>query len=115
MFEIVTQETLSQFEAFIAAHPKGHFLQSVRWAPVKSDWKWEGILSRDDNGNVRGAMSVLIRKMPAVPYKLMYAARGPVCDLDDTQALRDLTEGAACLAKKNKAYALRIDPDVPSN
>ena len=115
MFEIVTQETLPLFEAFIEGHPKGHFLQSKQWAPVKPDWTWEGILSRDEEGNVRGAMSVLIRKMPGVPYKLMYAARGPVCDLDDRDAMKDLTNGAAVLAKKNNAYALRIDPDVPSD
>ncbi|MBP3587583.1 MAG: peptidoglycan bridge formation glycyltransferase FemA/FemB family protein, partial [Clostridia bacterium] len=115
MFEIVTQETLPLFEAFIEGHPKGHFLQSKQWAPVKPDWTWEGILSRDEEGNVRGAMSVFIRKMPGVPYKLMYAARGPVCDLDDRDAMKDLTNGAAVLAKKNNAYALRIDPDVPSD
>ena len=114
MFEIVTQETLPQFEAFVQHHPKGHFLQSHLWAPVKSDWKWEGLLSRGEDGAVRGAMSVLIRKMPGVPYRLMYAARGPVCALSDTAALKDLTDGAAVLARKYNAYALRIDPDVPS-
>lgn len=115
MFEIVTKETLPQFEAFVEHHPKGHFLQSHLWAPVKPDWTWEGLLSRSADGSVRGAMSVLIRKMPGVPYKLMYAARGPVCDLNDREALRDLTQGAAVLAKKHRAYALRIDPDVPSS
>ena len=115
MFEIVTKETLPQFETFVEGHPKGHFLQSNLWAPVKPDWTWEGILSRNEAGEIRGAMSVLIRKMPGVPYKLMYAARGPVCDLNDRDALKDLTDGAAVLAKKYNAYALRIDPDVPSD
>ncbi len=115
MFEIVTRETLPQFEAFVEGHPKGHFLQSHLWAPVKPDWVWEGLLSRGADGSVRGAMSVLIRKMPGVPYRLMYAARGPVCDLSDREALADLTQGAAVLAKKHRAYALRIDPDVPSS
>ena len=115
MFEIVTQKTLPQFEAFVQHHPKGHFLQSHLWAPVKSGWQWEGLLSRGEDGAVRGAMSVLIRKMPGVPYRLMYAARGPVCALSDTAALKDLTDGAAVLARKYNAYALRIDPDVPSS
>lgn len=115
MFEIVTQQTLPQFEAFVAHHPKGHFLQSHLWAPVKSDWTWKGILSREENGQVRGAMSVLIRKMPGVPYRMMYAARGPVCGLKDREALKDLTDGAAVLAKQYRAYALRLDPDVPSS
>ena len=92
MFEIVTKETLSQFETFVEGHPKGHFLQSNLWAPVKPDWAWEGLLSRGADGQIRGAMSVLIRKMPGVPYKLMYAARGPVCDLNDRDALKDLTD-----------------------
>ncbi len=114
MLEIVTKETLPQFEAFVEGHPKGHFLQSHLWAPVKSDWVWEGLLSRREDGAVRGAMSVLIRKMPGVPYRMMYAGRGPVCDLDDREALEELTQGAAQLAKKYNAYALRLDPDVRS-
>ena len=114
MLEIVTKETLPQFEAFVEGHPKGHFLQSHLWAPVKSDWVWEGLLSRREDGAVRGAMSVLIRKMPGVPYRMMYAGRGPVCDLDDREALEELTQGAAQLAKKYNAYALRLDPGVRS-
>lgn len=114
MYEFVNETNLPQFEAFIRRHPKGHFLQSHTWAPVKSDWTWEGILRRDGSGEITGAMSVLLRKMPGVPYRMMYAARGPVCDVHDGETLRELTEGAAVLAKKYKAYALRIDPDVPS-
>ncbi|MBQ1706088.1 MAG: peptidoglycan bridge formation glycyltransferase FemA/FemB family protein [Clostridia bacterium] len=115
MFEFVNEQNLPQFEAFVQSHPKGHFLQSHDWAPVKSDWKWEGILRRNEAGEITGAMSVLLRKMPGVPYQMMYAARGPVCDLHDADTLRELTQGAAVLAKKYKAYALRIDPDVSSS
>lgn len=115
MYEIVTEQTLPQFEAFVAGHPKGHFLQSYDWAPVKNDWKWEGILRRDDSGTITGAMSVLIRKMPGVPWSMMYAARGPVCDVHDKQTILELTAGAAGLAKKYNVYALRIDPDIKSD
>ena len=115
MFEFVNEQNLPQFEAFVQSHPKGHFLQSHDWTPVKSDWKWEGILCRNEAGEITGAMSVLLRRMPGVPYRMMYAARGPVCDIHDADTLRELTQGAAVLAKKYKAYALRIDPDVPSS
>ncbi|MEA5040431.1 MAG: peptidoglycan bridge formation glycyltransferase FemA/FemB family protein [Clostridiaceae bacterium] len=112
MVEIVTKETLSDFEAFVCSHPKGHFLQSFAWSAVKGSWKWEGLLSRDADGHIRGALSVLIRRVPGTPYALMYGARGPVCDPHDKEALADLTEGAAALAKKHNAYALRLDPDI---
>ena len=115
MSELVTQETLAEFEAFVCAHPKGHFLQSHKWSAVKGSWKWEGLLSRDAHGCVRGALSVLIRRVPVTPFTLMYGARGPVCDSHDRAALADLTEGARVLAKKHNAYALRLDPDISNS
>lgn len=115
MYEFVTEQTLPQYEAFVEGHPKGHFLQSHLWAPVKSDWQWRAILRRDEAGQITGTMSVLIRKMPGVPYRMMYAARGPVCDAHDRETLRELTLAAAELAKQCRAYALRLDPDIPSS
>ena len=114
MIEFVTNENLAAYDAFIEQHPKGHFMQSSLWAKQKPDWKWEGILSRGDNGEIRGAMSVLIRKVPYIPYYLMYAGRGPVCDIHDRAVLAELTDGARVLAKKYRAYSLKIDPDVPA-
>ena len=58
---------------------------------------------------------MLIRKLPALPYSLMYSARGPVCDIHDKKTLSELFKAAEMLAKKHKAYALRIDPDVLSS
>lgn len=112
MIEFVNTENIAVYDAFVAAHPKGHFMQSSMWSKQKPEWKWEAILSKDNDGNIRGAMSVLIRKVPYLPYTLMYAGRGPVCDIHDKDVVSDLTEGAKQLAKKYKAYSLKIDPDV---
>lgn len=115
MVEIVSTDTLAEFEAFVSAHPKGHFLQSHKWSAVKPNWKWEGLMVRNEDGAVRGALSVLIRRIPGTPYTLMYGARGPVCDPHDRSALAALTEGARALARKHNAYALRLDPDIVSS
>ena len=37
---------------------------------------------------VRGSLAVLIRKVPMLPYTLMYAGRGPVCDSHDEKTLQ---------------------------
>ena len=84
MIEFVTNENIAAYDAFVEAHPKGHFMQSSMWAKQKPDWKWEGILSKDSNGYIRGAMSVLIRKVPYLKYTLMYAGRG---DEDEIEAI----------------------------
>lgn len=115
MIETVTAATLEEYEAFIEGHPKGHFLQSSLWGKVKSSWKWEAILCRGEDGAIRGSLAVLIRKVPALPYTLMYAGRGPVCGSHDEKTLQELTEGAAELAKKYHAYSLMMDPDIESS
>ena len=115
MIETVTAATLPEYEEFIQKHPKGHFLRSSLWGKVKDSWKWEAILCRGADGAVRGSLAVLIRKVPMLPYTLMYAGRGPVCDSHDEKTLQELTEGAAELAKKYRAYSLMMDPDIESS
>lgn len=115
MSEIVTESTLAEYESFIQAHPKGHFMQSVLWAKQKPMWKWEAIISRDGSGKIAGSLAALIRRVPGTPFALMYGCRGPVCDIHDERVLSDLISGAKLLAKRNRAYALKLDPDVPSS
>lgn len=102
----------NRYTTFLESHPRCNFQQSVEWANVKSCWKNEIVLAEDGQGNITGGLSVLIRKIPFFG-SLMYCARGPVCDTDDADALRQLTEGAAALAKQYHAMALRMEPDVP--
>ena len=115
MSERVTEATLAEYEAFLQHHPKGNFAQSYLWSRQKSMWKWEALLSRGTGGEIRGAMSVLIRKVPRTRRTLMYGNRAPVCDLNDRETLYDLLDGVKALAKEYKSYVIKIDPDVPSS
>ena len=103
-----------EYEEFLKNHYKGHYAQSTSWAKIKSDWENEIIIVRDDNNKIKGTMSVLIRKLPYFKKTLMYAPRGPVCDLDDEETFRKIMEEADKLAKKHKAFMLKADPDVLS-
>ncbi len=115
MSEIITKEQIPEYEAFLQSHPKGHFAQSVLWAKQKPMWKWEAIVSRDQNGKIKGSLAVLIRKIvPGLPFTMMYGCRGPVTDLDDRETMKDLIDGAKKLAKQYHSYVIKIDPDVPS-
>ena len=102
-------------EEFVKNHPKGHFCQSEKWAKLKDNWKNEVVTVEDENGNIKGMMSILIRKMPVVPYTMMYAPRGPVCDVHDKDTIMELTKKVKELAKKYNAYVMKIDPDVSVN
>lgn len=121
MTEIINEKTLAEYEAFVQGHPKGNFAQSSYWARQKSAWTWRAIACRGEDGAIKGTLSVLIRPMPGfskVPgahSAMMYASRGPVCDIDDYATMDELFAKAKELAKEFKAYVFKIDPDVPSS
>jgi peptidoglycan pentaglycine glycine transferase (the first glycine) len=110
--EILKEKDIEAYRRFIEQSSKGHFMQSPEWGNVKSAWKWEAVVEKNPAGAITGAMSVLIRRVPGLPYTLMYAPRGPVCDIHDKDVMAHLIAGVRALAVKYKAYLFKIDPDV---
>lgn len=115
MYEIITEKTLSEYEAFVQSHPKGNFTQSFLWGKQKPMWRWQAVAVRGSDGKIKGTLALMTRPVPVIGRTLMYGCRGPVCDLDDRETLAELIEGAKALAKENRAYVIKIDPDVPSS
>ena len=102
----------SKVYEFLQNNPKTNFMQSPEWARVKTEWKNEFITVEDKNGNIKGTMSILLRKVPFINRHIMYAPRGFVCDVHDKETLKELTIKAQEIAKKYKAFIFRLDPDV---
>ena len=46
------------------------------------------------------------------PFKMMYAPRGPVCDLNDKETVKELLTAVKEYGIKNKAYTFKIDTDT---
>jgi len=109
-----TKDIIERNKEFICKSPKGHFMQSKEWANIKPDWINEIVTVEDENGEIKGSMSLLIRAVPIplLRYTMMYSPRGPVCDPYDTETLRQLLEKAKVLAKKYRSYVLKMDPDI---
>ncbi len=113
MIAYVTPEVYAEYDRFVEGHPCGHFMQSRMWGRLKTHWEWDAVLVRDDiTGAILGSLALLTRKVPGLPYTIMYGCRGPVCDRSDAKVVSQLIEGAKCLAKEKKAYLLKLDPDV---
>ena len=66
----------------------------------------------EKEGEIKGTMSILLRKVPIFNRYIMYAPRGFVCDEHDKDTLKELTEKAKEIAKKYKAFIFRLDPDI---
>ena len=106
---------VAEYEAFVQSCPKCNFSQSTMWARVKTDWNFEAVIVRDENGNIEGTMGVLVRQVPVFKATMLYSPRGPVCDIHNKDVMRRLKEGVDALAKKHGAYIYKIDPDVKSD
>ena len=100
MYELITDKTLAEYEAFVQSHPKGNFAQSSLWAKQKPMWTWDAVAVRGEDGKIKGSLALMTRKVPGIGRTLMYGCRGPVCDLDDRETFAQLLEGAKELAKK---------------
>ena len=113
--QIINIKNAAEFDAFVASHENGHFLQTSLWGKVKDDWKWFGVICRNENGEITGTMGVLLRKISKLPFHMMYAPRGPVCGFNDKETFDALIAAAKEEGKKYNAYELKIDKDVPAD
>lgn len=112
MTEILRPEQYEEYEQFCQTHPRGGFTQSSRWFSVKNNWKGEIVVVRDQSGKIQAGCAVLIQKLPVIGASLLYAPRGPVCDLTDRPLLEQLKKGLDQLARQYRAYQLKWDPEV---
>ena len=76
---------LEQYYEFLEKNPRCHFLQSPEWAKVKSGWKSRVVTVKNTNGEIEGSLSLLIRKIPIINKCIIYAPRGPICDITNKE------------------------------
>ena len=111
--EILADKDRQAYKEFLEKNDRCNFQQSIEWGKVKESWKNEIIISRNDNNEIIGGMSILIRKIP-VFGNILYVSRGPICDAHDENVLKDLTDGLKELGKKYKAFTIKWEPDIKS-
>ncbi len=111
ILDLTDKKERTKYTKFLESHPRCNFQQSLEWGEVKSSWKKAVVVSQDGRGKIKGSLMIWLRKMPIFGY-MMYAPRGPVCDIHDEDVLEDLTKAADDLAKEYKAFVLRCEPEV---
>lgn len=104
-----------KYEKFVVNHKsKSHFLQSYDWGEFSKENKnttpyYVGIV---DDKNKLIATALLLQRKMYLGYSYFYSPRGFVCDYNDKEVIKELTNGIKEFAKKKKALFLKIDPDV---
>lgn len=107
------KEEVKEYEDFILNYNGTSFMQDLNWGKVKYNWKQEAVYLKE-NGKIVAAMMLLVQN---IPFKstIIYAPRGPVCDVYDIELVNKLIAEVKPLAKKYKACMLKFDPQVLFN
>lgn len=105
-----------KWNAFVAASPHASLLQSYEWGKVKSG-AWKPIYTAvvDDTENILLAALILKRTLPFVGRSIFYCPRGPIFHTFDPVTLSFFFTAITELAKKEKTFVFRCDPEIPEN
>ena len=110
--EILSKDKYSEFVSFAENHKNTSFTQSLEWANLKDLWSREIVVSRNEAGEIKGAMLILIQKIPVFKSGFLYAPHGPICDFSDKETISDLLEGAKAVGKKYNGFLFKCDPTL---
>ncbi|MBN1955398.1 MAG: peptidoglycan bridge formation glycyltransferase FemA/FemB family protein [Anaerolineae bacterium] len=101
------------WDAWVAAHPQAHILQTTPWGILKAAYGWEAQRVALPEGPA--AAQILYRRLPGGMGCLAYTPRGPLADWDDTATTTALVRRLAETARARGAIALTVEPDLPDS
>jgi len=102
------------WDAFVAAAPTGHLMQSRAWASVRSDTGWTPIFLRlEDRTGIQAAALLLRRRLPGTSIGLLYMPRGPVLDWSQAEQVEQFAGALRQVACEQGVFLVQTDPAVP--
>ena len=100
--------TKEEYDSFIETVSMAPFCQEYNWSEIKDNWgNFHCGLYKDNK--LIGVCLILIKKIKFL--KLFYVLRGYLIDFTNYEDLKAMTKNIKKLAKKNKAYAVKIAPN----
>lgn len=96
--------------------PHAHALQSWAWGDFKSRWGWQAapylLTVAESSWEPLTAAMVLKRKLPRLPFSILYVPKGPILNYNDASLRGTVLAELEKLARQERAIFVKIDPDV---
>jgi lipid II:glycine glycyltransferase (peptidoglycan interpeptide bridge formation enzyme) len=103
------------WDSFIAAAPYRSFPQLWEWGELREPSGWRPVrvaIGRDPAQPPLAGAQVLIRSVPLMGWRLGYAPRGPIGDLDAPDTRDALLSALRSLARSEGIATLKVDPEA---
>ena len=111
----MTEIPVTEWDAFISAHPEAHLLQTSAWGALKSEFGWDvaHVLSEHGMDNRKIGAQVLFRSLP-LGMSVAYIPKGPVGARPDDHWSRweAFWPYVDTLSRRYKAVFLKVEPDL---
>lgn len=104
-----------QWQQALAQMDQAHVLQSWNWGAFKSRWGWQMlpfVWSGAAGEPPTAVAMVLKRKVPRLPFSVLYVPKGPLFNYEDTAVAQAVLAWLERLAKQERAIFVKIDPEV---
>ncbi len=110
--QIDRSERNPEWDAFVAATPGGHHVQTSGWAYVKdlAGWGATRVILRAEDEIVGGAQ-ILFRDLP-VSRRVAYVPRGPILASRDPELLDELLAAMRDVARRERVLLMKVQPPV---
>ena len=90
-----------------------HPLNAYGWGKVREIDGWQPSYYLAKEGDMpKGLMMVLVKKIPCTGLSIMYAPKGPLCNVADRDTLQALLAKVREEGRKKRAIFIRIDPNL---
>jgi lipid II:glycine glycyltransferase (peptidoglycan interpeptide bridge formation enzyme) len=103
------------WNAFVESAPYRSFPQLWEWGELREPFGWVPLriaVGLDPAGGPRAAAQVLLRRVPALGWRLAYVPRGPVGELDDPSVRDALFAALRSLARSEGVATVKVDPEA---
>jgi len=110
MFSFCQEKDTNAFEEFVLSNG-GIYLQSAKWAKVKTTWN-NYMYSGFDNKGERVLTALILERNLPFAGKIWYCPAGCVCDYNNRELLKEFSVFIKREMKNHSALALFFDPCV---
>lgn len=109
MYRFTSELPKEEYDNFILNYSMAPLTQTYNWANIKSNWRhFHCGLYKDDT--LVGVCLILVKKM-IKGLNMFFVPRGYLIDFTNYEDLEEMTKNIKELAKKNKAYVVKIVPN----
>lgn len=109
MYRFTSNLEKKEYDDFVKNYSMANFMQEYNWSNIKSNWSnFHCGLYKDDK--LIGVCLVLVKRI-VKNIKFFYIPRGYLIDFTNYEDLKEMTYNIKKLAKDNKAYMVKLDPN----